>query len=114
MVPVRMREDDIFDLVGIQPKLLQAAENLVFSSVVEQSFDDDYALASDERPCAVNLGANEVEVIGDPGRFRVPGFPRRSCPVSRRPAGGNAGGGTQSRRKVPAQSVPAAAFAVLR
>ena len=57
MISVRVRKDHVLDLVRIQSQLLQTTQDLVFGGVVEQSFDDDDALASDKRPGAVNFGA---------------------------------------------------------
>jgi len=101
MVAVSVRKDYVFDLVGIQSKLLQTAEDLVLGGVVEQRLDDDDALVSDQRPSAVDLCADKVEIVGDFCRFRVPGLPCRSCPVSNRRAGSTGGRWNAKPKKSP-------------
>src|SRR5262245_16354387 len=79
MVAVRVGEDDVFDPPWVEAKLLQAAENLILRGIVEQCLDDDEAVAADEGPGAVDLGADEIEVVGDLGRFGIPAVSRRRC-----------------------------------
>jgi hypothetical protein len=77
MIAVRVREDDVLDSVWVEPELPQTADDLVLCGVVEQRLDDDDAFAADDGPCAVDLGADEVEVVGNLGRFRIPRVSRR-------------------------------------
>src|SRR2546422_1255872 len=73
-----VRKDDVFDLAGIETKLLHAANDLVLRCVIEQSFEDDGALAADDRPRVVDFGAEEVKVVCNLCRLCIPGIPRRS------------------------------------
>ena len=118
VIGMSVRKNHIFDLLRIQSKLLHAVQDLVFRGIVEQRLDDDDALAAHERPRAVDLGAQEIEVIGDFSRFGVPRLFGRDARGSASPTPartlGAGEGGMQSRRKVPDQSVPAAVLAAPR
>src|SRR5207247_5892759 len=79
MVGVRMREDYVFDLTAIQVELSHAAEDFVLRRIIEQCLEDDDAPVAYDCPRIMNLGAEEIEVVGDLGRFSIPGFSRRRC-----------------------------------
>ena len=74
MVGVGVRKNHIFHVLRVQPDFGQAIQDFVSRSIVEQRLENDNALAADDGPCAVNLGAQEIEVICDLGRFGIPGF----------------------------------------
>ena len=77
VIGVGVRKNHIFHVLRVQPDFLQAIQDFVSRSVVEQRLEDDNALAADDGPRAMNLGAQEIEVICDLGRFGIPGFPGR-------------------------------------
>src|SRR5213078_2111321 len=77
MVGVRMREDDVFGPAAVQAELSHAAEDFVLRRIIVQCLEDDDALAAYDCPRTVNPGAEEIEVVGDLGRFCIPGFSRR-------------------------------------
>src|SRR5579863_925230 len=82
-----MRKNHILHVLRVQPDFLQAIQDFVSGSIVEQRLQDDNALAADDGPCTMNLGAQEIEVICDLGRFGIPGFPGRrtqSCSATTR------------------------------
>src|SRR5213594_2369671 len=107
MVGVRMREDDVFDLTAIQVELSHAAEDFVLRRIIEQCLEDDDAPVAYDCPRIMNLGAEEIEVVGDLGRFSIPGFSRRrsgrgSARASSCARGG--GGGRRRRRRWNAEA----------
>ncbi len=71
-----VRKNDVLNVGRIQAEVLQPVDDFLLDGVVEQGLDDDDALTADERPGVVRLRAEEVEVVGNFGRLRVPGFAR--------------------------------------
>src|SRR2546426_9535792 len=106
MVGVRMREDDVFDLTAIQVELSHAAEDFVLRRIIEQCLEDDDAPVAYDCPRIMNLGAEEIEVVGDLGRFSIPGFSRRRCGwgSARASSCARGGGGGRSRRRRDAEA----------
>src|SRR5689334_19152382 len=72
MIGMSMRDDDVFDLARVQPDFFHASDDLVRSSVIEQCFENDDAVTSDDCPRTVNLGAKEVEIISHLRGFGIP------------------------------------------
>src|SRR5207247_7254811 len=94
------REDHVFDPAAVQAELSHAAEDFVLRRIIEQCLEDDDALVAYDYPSIVNLGAEEIEVVGDLGRFCIPGFSRRrSGRGSARPSSCARGGGGGRRRR---------------
>jgi hypothetical protein len=87
VVAMSVRQDDIFHLARIQTYLLQAVQNFIFRGIVEQSLDHDNPFAAGERPSAVNRRAEEIEIIGDLGRFGILRFPGGRTATRSAPAG---------------------------
>src|SRR5215510_13826228 len=61
VVAMGVRNDDVFDLVHIEAKLLHPAGNFVRRGIVIERVEDDDAFAANEGPGVVKLGAEEVE-----------------------------------------------------
>src|SRR2546428_11846157 len=100
MIRVGMREDDVFDTLAIEAEFSHAAEDFVLRRVVEQRFENDGSLAADNCPRAVNLRAQEIKIVGNPGWFCIPGlFGRRSGKGSTR----SSAGGDRRRRNTEAK-----------
>src|SRR5262245_29813570 len=78
VVGMRVRQNDVFNFPGIETKLLHSANDLVLCCVIEQSFKDDGPLAADNRPCVMNLRAEEVKVVCNLGGLCIPRIPCRS------------------------------------
>src|SRR5437667_2759020 len=92
MVSVGMRENDVFDPPRIETEFFHAAEDFVLRRIVIQGLEDNRALVANDRPGIVNLRAKEIEIVGNLGRFCIPGFPGRR-------SGARGGGGCRSRRR---------------
>src|SRR5262245_28995966 len=75
VIGVSMRKEDVFDLTAVDAELSQAAEDFVLRCIVEQCLEDDDAVAADDCPGIVDLRAEEIQIVGDLGRFRIPRFP---------------------------------------
>ena len=80
VVAVGVRNDDVLDLVDVEAKFPHPACDLVRRRVVEERLEDDDAFAADESPGVVDLGAEEIEVVGD---LRGLGVPRGPSPAVR-------------------------------
>src|SRR5205814_6077141 len=63
VVGVGVRNDDVLDLVDVQAKFLHPPGDLVRRGIVKERLEDDDSFAASERPGAVDLGAEEVEVV---------------------------------------------------
>src|SRR6266850_6259409 len=99
MIGVGMREDDVFDPPGIKAKFSHAAEDFVLRRRVEQRFENDGSLAPDKCPRTVNLGAQEIKIVGNPGWFCIPRLPgRRSGRGSTRASACSRGSGRRRSR----------------
>src|SRR2546422_10010807 len=100
MISVGMREDDVFDPPGIKAKFSHAAEDFVLRRIVEQRFENDGSLAADDCPRTVNLRAQEIKIVGNPGWFRIPRLPgRRSGRGSTRASACSRGSSRSSSRR---------------
>src|SRR5215472_4315017 len=89
MICMSVRENDVFDLILVQTEHFQAPYNFIIRGIVEQSLDDNNALVAHDRPCAMNLGAEEIQVIGDFGRFGIPRVSGRRTARCSAPASSN-------------------------
>src|SRR5438445_1280741 len=100
MISVGMREDDVFDRPGIEAKFSHAAEDFVLRRIVVQRFENDGSLAADKCPRTVNLCAQEIKIVGNPGWFCIPRLPgRRSGRGSTRASPCRGSGRSRSRRR---------------
>src|SRR5262249_60264655 len=77
MVSVCRREDNVFDLTGIQAELPHSTEDFVLRGIVEQRFEDDGAFATHDRPGIVDLRAEKIEIVRNLSGFCVPCLSRR-------------------------------------
>src|SRR5436309_12758756 len=71
MVGVGVRDDDVFDLVDVEAEFFQSPGDLVRRSVVVERLENDDSFAGNKRPGTVDLGAEEVEVVRDPGALGI-------------------------------------------
>ena len=72
VVVVAVRDQHIFHVGRIEAHLLEAADDLVLDGVVVERVDEDGAGTGGERPGRVLFRAEEVEVVENLGRLRVP------------------------------------------
>src|SRR5580698_2476270 len=63
VIAVGVRKNHILHVLRVQTDFLEAIQNFVSRSVVEERLDDDNALAANDGPCAMDLGAQKIEVI---------------------------------------------------
>src|SRR5688572_22196001 len=80
MVAMGVRDEDVFNLAGIQAELPHPVEYFVLRLIVEESLEQNDALAPDKRPGVVDLRAEKVEIVGGPGGLRMPRLPGRRPP----------------------------------
>src|SRR5262249_47282513 len=99
MVGVGVRKNHVFDLAGVETKLLHAADDLVLCGIIEQSFENDDAVAADNRPRVMDLRTEKVQIVCDLRGLCVPGIPCRSA----RRADRRGRGGSSSRRNAEAK-----------
>src|SRR5262249_30352808 len=82
VIAVRMRNDDIFDLVHVDTQFSHPVCDLVGRGVVIERLEDDDDLAPHERPGSVDFRPEEIGVVCD---LRWLGVPRSLCRRSARP-----------------------------
>jgi hypothetical protein len=84
------------DLAGIETSFF-IPPMIVLGCIIEQSFENDGALAADDCPRVVNLRPEEVKVVCNLGGLCVPGVPRGSS-GARRGRRRSSRGGSRRRR----------------
>jgi hypothetical protein len=77
MVTVCMRDEDVLDVLWIEPELLHPADNQFLGVVGIERFDEDDSLFRRQSPRRVNFAADEVKIVEDLGGVGVPGAARR-------------------------------------
>ena len=112
---MRVADDHVLDLCRIEAELFQPAYNFFLRVVGLKRIDEDDSLAGSQRPGTVDLGADEIEIVENFGRFDVPGFACRGGAgrhIAQRI--GNGTGATHRRASVPVKSNAAAFLAATR
>ena len=79
-----MTHEDIFDCGRIEAQLLESVFDLFFDGVVVKRIDQDDPFRRRYRPRRDILAADEVQVVKDLRRLRIPLRDRRDRPLRRR------------------------------
>src|SRR3982750_3115950 len=77
MIVVAVADDRVFDLLRIEPELPQSLDDLVVDRVVENRVDENEAVGGLDGPGGVFALTDEVEIVEDLHRLRMPLGPRR-------------------------------------
>ena len=72
VIGVRVRNDDVFDLLRVETELLHPADDQLLGVVRKDRVDQDDAVARRQRPGRVDLAADKIEVVEDLRRLGVP------------------------------------------